>query len=832
MIPAASIEALGADEVPCYHCGERVAPGARYGANVDGAWRAMCCAGCEAVAAAILGHGLGDYYRLRESAGGVLPSVEHENADELTLYDDPAVQRAFVRRDADRREAQLLLEGVRCPACAWLNERVIAAQPGVLGVSVNAATHVLTVSWDSRHARLSALLRAVREIGYRASPFDPSRSLALQRAERRGALARIAVAGLGAMQVMMYAVPAYLAGEGEMSADIALLLRWASLALTLPVVFYSAWPFFAGAWRDVRAGRPGMDVPVALGIAVAFGASIAATFRGAGEVYFDSVTMFVFLLLLGRYFEIIARQRAGSALSHLARLVPEFASRLRDFPRSLESERVAASALGAGDVVLVRPGETFPADGVVAQGVGAASEALISGEARPVSKSPGSAVIAGSGNLSSPLFVRVARVGPDTVLSSILRLADRAAAEKPRLIRLADGVASWFIACVIALAAIAGGFWAVEDPGRALPAVIAVLVATCPCALSLSAPIALTVAVGEFAKQGLVVVRSRAVEMLAGAVDVVFDKTGTLTRGDLRLAETVLHGRAPRERCLVIAAAIEAASEHPIGKALAACADARGVRAEEIRNVPGAGIEARVDGARYRIGTLQFARELFNGSAPEVEPGEDTIVWLGGESGLLASFRLGDETRGEAEEAIDMLRALGVRIHLLSGDGGDAVRELALRLNLPVWEANAGPSRKRDYVAELQRQGSIVAMVGDGVNDAPVLAQADMSVAIGGGARIAQLRADAVLVSKDLRDLPRAIGHARRTLRIVRQNIAWAFIYNFLVLPLAFAGALTPWAAALGMSASSLVVALNALRLERGPHRARPVQAAPRLAAG
>jgi Cu2+-exporting ATPase len=823
VIPNDSIARNAGD--PCFHCGERVPPGARYSVRVDGLWKPMCCAGCEAVASAILGRGLGDYYRLRES----VCSTPQAGSDELELYDDPAVQRSFVRRNGDRSEALLLLEGLRCPACAWLNEQVISAQPGVLGVSVNYATHVATVSWDSARARLSDLLRAVQEIGYRASPFDASRASALQRAERRSALARIVVAGLGAMQVMMYAVPAYLAGDGEMSADIALLMRWASLALALPVVFYSAWPFFAGAWRDLRAGRLGMDVPVALGIAVAFAASVAATLRGAGEVYYDSVTMFVFLLLLGRYFEILARQRAGGALSHLARLTPEFANRLRDFPRSLESERVAVAALAAGEVVLVRPGETFPADGLVAQGVGAASEALVSGEASPVAKSPGSTVIAGSSNLSSPLFVKVTRIGPDTLLSSILRLADHAAAEKPRLIRLADRAVSWFIACVIALAGVAAWYWAAEDPARALPAFVAVLVATCPCALSLSAPIALTVAVGEFAKGGIVIARSRAVEALATADDVVFDKTGTLTRGELRLKEVAVLGGSSRERCLAIAAGIEAASEHPVGKALADAA--RGLGAGDIQNFPGVGMEAVIEGSRYRIGTLQFAGELFPGAMPDDDPGVDTVVWLGGESGLLASFRLGDEMRREAEEALEMLRSLGVRVHLVSGDGESAVREIAQRLNLPIAEANAEPARKRQYVAELQRQGRVVAMVGDGINDAPVLAQADLALAMGGGARLAQLRADAVLVSRDLRDLPRAIGQARCTLSIVRQNIAWAFAYNLLVLPLALAGALTPWAAALGMSASSLVVVLNALRLERRARRNRPASAAPRLAA-
>jgi Cu2+-exporting ATPase len=671
------------------------------------------------------------------------------------------------------------------------------------------------VRWDPERVRLSELLRAVREIGYRALPYDPARARAVGRAEKRSALARICVAGLGSMQVMMYAVPGYLAGDGEMTADIASLMRWASLALTLPVVLYSAWPFFAGAWRDLRAARLGMDVPVALGVAVAFGASAEATFRGGGEVYFDSVTMFVFLLLLGRYLEILARERAARAFGHLGRLVPEFASRLLDFPRSLDSERVAVAVLAPGEVVLVRHGETFPADGVVAQGDGDASEALLSGEAGPVAKRVGSLVIAGSGNLASPLCVRVTRVGAETMLSSIMRLAERAAADRPQLIRAADSVASWFIASVIALAALAAFFWTATEPARAVPAAVAVLVATCPCALSLSAPIALTIAVGELASRGIVVARGHAIETLAAASDVVFDKTGTLTRGEPWLKETTTLADTTPERCLAIAAAIEAASEHPIGRALAASGS--GLRADGILNCPGSGIEGRVEGARFRVGTREFAGALRPGRTPTEAPGEDTVVWLGGESGLLAFFRVGDEPRPEAREAVAALRARGLRVHLLSGDREPAVREVARLLGIGIVEANATPERKREYVAGLQRRARVVAMVGDGINDAPVLAQADVSLAMGGGARLAQLRADAVIVSRDLRELPGAIAHARRALKIVGQNIVWAFVYNVLVLPFALTGALTPWAAALGMSASSLVVALNALRLERAP---------------
>ena len=784
---------------PCFHCGEAVPAGARYGVTAEGRWRAVCCAGCEAVAATILGQGLGDYYRLRAPTG-VKPTSEAPG-DDLTVYDDPGVQCGFVHRDGNVCDALLLLEGIRCSACAWLNERTVARLPGVMEADVNYATHRMSVRWDSSRVRLSEILAAVRRIGYRASPHDPARFDALQSGERRDALWRLFVAGFGMMQVMMYALPAYLAGDGEMSADIGQLMRWASLALTLPVVAYSAAPFFSGTWRDLVAWRLGMDVPVALGVAVAFGASVAATVAGSGAVYFDSISMFVFLLLLGRYFELLARQRSTRSLQHLGRLVPEFAHRLGEFPRSLEADRVPTAALNPGDRVLVKPGETFPADGLVEEGSSLVSEALLSGEAKPVAKSAGSAVIAGAANLTSPLIVRVERIGPATVLSSILRLVERAAAEKPPLIELADRAASWFILAVLVLAAAAGLYWAAMDPGRALPVVVAVLVATCPCALSLATPIALTVAITELAGRGVVIARSHAVEALATVTDVVFDKTGTLTRGEPNLARVTICGGVAR-------AILDAA---PAGPAL---------RVAEIRNSPGAGIDARVEGRRYRIGTLAFARELASGFPSIVEDPRDSLVWLVDESGLLAAFRFEDALRPEAKEAVRALQALGVTVHLLSGDGEEAVRDVADGAGIGVARAQATPEHKREYVIGLQKRRRLVAMVGDGINDAPVLAQADVSVAMGGGARLAQMRADAVLVSQDLRELPRAIERARRTLKSVRQNVAWAFAYNLLALPLALSGMLTPWLAALGMAGSSLVVTVNALRLQTARRRA------------
>ncbi len=808
----------------CFHCGLPIRRDEGRSLHIGGGPRVFCCAGCEAAACAITGAGLDAYYRLRDEATG-RPAPDLSDAVAFAAYDDPAFQASFVVTDPDGcREAALLLEGVRCSACVWLNEQVIGRLPGVAGVSINYATRQARVRWDPARLKLADILAAVARIGYRAAPYDLARVDAVHQRERRVALWRLFVAGFGMMQVMMYALPAYVAGpDGGMPADVETLLRWASLALTVPVVAYSAQPFFFGAWRDLKAGRAGMDVPVALGIAVAFGASVWATLRDGGEVYFDSITMFVFLLLAGRYCELAARQRAGAALAHLGRVVPAQAERLRQFPGPVETERVAVSALRPGDFVLVRPGERVPADGVVAEGEGAVNESLLTGESRPVVKCPGRRVIGGSINTSSPLVVRVERVGADTAVAAIVRLVERALTERHRLVEVADRYAHVFVLAVIVLAAAAAAVWSVVAPERALWIAVSVLVVTCPCALSLATPAALTVATGELARRGIVVTRGHAVEALARATDVVFDKTGTLTEGEPQVAATVALGALPVARCLAVACAIEAASEHPFARALVRHAGAQPapVAPSRVVNHPGCGIEGEIDGAPYRIGTHDFCATLAGAACAAVRPQHEafSVVYLAAAGAWLARFELADTVKPGAAALIRGLEAMGKRVHLLSGDAEGPVRAIGDTLGIAAVRGEADPAAKQAYVARLQRGGATVAMIGDGINDAPVLAQADVSVALGTGAELAQARADAVLLSGDPAALGEAFEVARSAMRVIRQNLAWATVYNLAAVPAAAAGFVTPWMAGIGMSGSSAAVVLNALRLRRPESR-------------
>ena len=800
----------------------------------------MCCAGCEAVAHAIVANGLDDYYRHRDA----LPESPREALpmalQEAGLFDHPDMQQQFVARIEDGEgheyEAALIIEGITCAACVWLNEQHLARLAGVTAVHINYATRRARIRWDDRRLRLSEIIAAVAAIGYRAYPYDTTRADALARSERRAALWRLFVAGFGMMQVMMYALPAYLADKGSMTPDIEQLMRWASLTLTLPVILYSARPFFVSAWRDLRLGRAGMDVPVALGVGAAFGASVWATFRGSGAVYFDSVTMFLFFLLTGRYLELMARQEATRGIENLARALPAFASKLPCYP-ALDSERVAANALIVGDVVLVRPGESIPVNGEVLDGLSAADEALLTGESVPVAKCRGDMVCAGSINIESPLIVRVCEVGAQTRLAAIQRLAERAAAEKPQLVRIADRVAARFVVVLLVLACVSALLWSWFDPVRTLEVFVAVLVVSCPCALSLATPAALTVATGALSRMGVLVTRAHAIETLARARHFVFDKTGTLTEGRLALVDCLPLGVPTVEAALELAGALEQGSEHPIARALctAAANTASNTSAaqplptmevHELRAATGAGIEASIESIaskapeRMRIGSLEYAGALHGMSLPEaaqawVEAG-GTVVALASREGWLALFRLSDTLRREARAMVDGLRSAGVNLSILSGDSPLAVGQVAASLDIADAHGGLSSTAKHAFIERLQEQGAIVAMVGDGVNDAPVLAQAQVSIAMGGGTDLARSQGDIVLLSDNLAHLAAGIALARRTLAIVRQNLAWAAAYNLVAIPLAMAGMITPAIAGIGMSASSLLVVLNALRLKPG----------------
>ena len=799
----------------CFHCGLPVPSGIHFSVTWNGAARALCCHGCEAVAGAIIAAGLGNYYSFRTQAAPTGQELVPQALHKLATYDHPAIQRHFVRVLGTRREAALILEGITCAACIWLNEQHLRRLPGVLDVQVNYTTRRAQVTWDERHISLSQILAAIQNIGYRAHPFNPAHSQTLFTRERHTLLRRLGVAGIFGAQVMTLSVALYVGDWSGSDPALRGFFHWISLLLTAPVLVYSAQPFFRGAWNDLRHGRAGMDTPVALGLGVAFIASLWATLTGRGTIYFDAVTMFTFLLLGGRYLEWVARARASEAAEALVQAVPALATRIDS---TGDMKQVAVVELRPGDTVLVRPGENLPADGVVLDGCSSINESLLTGENLPLAKQPGDTVIGGSINNESPLTVRVENTGPDTILSAMLRLLERAQSEKPRLAQLADRVAAWFVVGVLALAALVGLYWWQQDAARVLPIVIAVLVVTCPCALGLATPIAMSVATGTLTRLGLLATRGHALETLARVTHFVFDKTGTLTEGKLRVRRTIALAALSHERALAFAAALERHSEHPIARAILDAAPPTIPATSAVINHPGEGLDGNVDEERLYIGTPAFIAQrvglrLDAKRLSALREDGGTVVVLASKKSLLAAFVLDDTLRAGAVELIDALTQQGKDVTLLTGDHAAAARHIALAAGISTFHAELKPADKLVHLQRLQQQGAIVAMIGDGVNDAPVLAAAQVSIAMGGAAHISSASADMILLCSDLRRLAIGLRIAQRTRAVIRQNLAWAVAYNLLAVPAAAAGLITPWIAALGMSMSSLLVVANALRL-------------------
>ncbi len=781
--------------------------------------RDFCCGGCLGIAQTIHAAGLDAFYDRRTELAD-RPAEGSDRADEFTPWDDVATHAGFVRDLPDgKREVSLLLEGIHCGACVWLIERWLAQRPGVAAVDVNFATRRARVAFHPARERLSGVLRAVAEVGYRAHPYDPARREALVQRESRTLLLRMAVALLAMMQVMMFAVPTYVTIDGVEPAH-RLLLEWASLTLTLPVLLYSAAPFFRGAWRDARLRRPGMDVPVAIGLVAAFGASAWSTFSGSGAVYYDSVTMFVALLLVARYVELAARRRAGDAVEAVARARPARGERFVDWPVRRDVEAVAASALSPGELVLVRAGATVPADGVVVEGRASVEEAILTGESRPLHRAPGDAVLAGSVVRDDALVVRVAAAGEATRLAAIERLVTRAAGERPRVARLADRVAARFVAFLLALAIATALVWSFVDPARALAITFAVLVVSCPCALSLATPAALAAAAGALARRHVVIARADALETLARVTHVVFDKTGTLTAGRVTLADIAWHREdISPDDAVALAAALEAQSEHPLAQAFRDAARGRALpRVDEWHVVAGHGVEGRVAGHVVRLGRPAFVAALSGQGLPVLTETLDpvaTLVALGDGRGVATLFALSDAIRPGAADLVAALASMRVVPVVLSGDRSATVEAVAARLGIADARGDAAPEDKRAAVAALQAAGAVVAMVGDGINDAPSLAQAQVSLSLGSATPLAQWTADVVVLSDDLRLVGATLSHARHTFRIVRENLGWAFAYNAIAIPAAAFGYVTPLAAAAGMSLSSIIVVANALRVAR-----------------
>ncbi len=793
----------------CFHCHLPIEGEPPCTTVVDEIEQPMCCPGCKMVTEAIIAGGLDNYYQHRTDYALQANSVSDKLREELRLYDRDDIQKDFViERSAEEKQASLLIEGITCAACVWLLENHVALIEGVGRVSVNLSTHEAQVSWNPEQVPLSTLLIAIHQIGYKAYPWREDRQEALLKKENRTFIRRLVIAGIGAMQVMMYAIALYSGAiSNDMTDPYRDFIRYISALVATPVVFYAAAPFFKAALRDLKVRNLSMDVPVSIAIGGSYLASLWATFTGSGEVYFDSVAMFTFFLLTGRYLELRARHATSRAARALRNSLPSSCLK----KEGNDYVRVPLKDLRAGDRVRVLPGDSIPADGIIIEGKSSVDESMLTGEYLPVKRSTSESVMGGSLNVDNAIDVEVTHVGDKTQMSAILQLLKHAQQDKPAIAKLVDKISSWFVGSVLLTAIAVFWYWSDIEPQHAFWIALSVLVVTCPCALSLATPTALTAATGYLHKLGFLVTRGHVLEGLGKINHIVFDKTGTLTKGKLLLEEVkVIEGcRLSEQQLTCIAAALESHSEHPIAKAFI---KPTSYIAENPVNHTGQGMEASIDGTSYRIGRPDFCTKNQILSLPDTS-GQWLLLSRNDEP--LCWFRISDSLREEAFDVIQKLKEYGHQITLLSGDQSSVVSSVASRLGIDHWQAEISPNGKLDYVRQLQKQGDQVLMVGDGINDVPVLAGANVSLAMGNASDLAKTTADAVLLSDDLNRLVDAFELMKKTRRVIRQNLGWSLAYNLTALPLAAAALIAPWMAAIGMSLSSLVVVGNAMRLDR-----------------
>ena len=791
----------------CFHCGEPVPTGSDFTLEIKGIVQPMCCPGCQAVAQTILECGLASYYEHR-TAPGIKGELVPSELAALTHYDLAEVQQEFVTETGTLREIQLSVEGLTCAACAWLIERHLMGLAGLHYVNVNTTTHRARIKWDPDRLSLSDILKGFAKIGYRAYPFQTHSQEALYAREVRSYMFRMALAGLGSMQVMMCAVALYMDFFISVEEEFMIYFKWISLLLSTPIMIYSAQPFYVGAWRSLKQGHLSMDVSVSLALIGAFVASIWATVFNTGEVYYDSITMFVFFLLLGRLLELRARRKASESSSNLARLVPIMATRI-----DADGEHeVPAKTLRVGDRVRVLAGATLPADGIITLGQASLNEAMLTGEQLPLLKQAGDPVFAGTISTDAPLEIRVNHPIEESRLAQIMRLQDSALDDKPAIAQLADVLSRHFILVLLLIAAAVWTFWHFHAPERAFWVTLSVLVATCPCALSLATPTALTSATAHLTRSGILLRRGHVLDVLTRANRIVMDKTGTLTTGNISLVGVQPLAELGEDECLAIARALEAYSEHPIARAFRSkgADDAVLLAASGVTPVIGHGIEGRIAGKHYRIGSARWL-----GLSDKQNAAQGLAIYLADETRPLARFTLADTVRADAGALIQAFKAAGLQTTILTGDSSPQADTVARELGVDELVKGVTPDGKLAYLKARETAGDISIMVGDGINDAPVLAGAHASFAMAGGTDLAKNSADAILLADDLSRLLTARTLALRTRRIIQENCAWSIGYNLLVLPLAASGWLPPYLAAAGMSLSSLIVVTNSMRLNR-----------------
>lgn len=814
----------------CFHCYEAVPTGINLSVEINHIQQPMCCIGCQAVAQTIIDNGLTQYYTVRTEPAQKGHPLVPEQLQKNKLLDEAVLQSEFIYQDKDCKEAILTIDGISCAACAWLIEMQLDKLDGLLSINVNASSQRATVRWQDDAVKLSDILLAIEHIGYQALPFKANDAEIRNKKQSKEFIKRLGISGILMMQIMMIAFGLYFGAFSGMAEHNKVYLRWVSFILTVPIIFYGALPFYTGAIKAIKAKRLSMDVPVSIAIILAFSASAWATVTQQGEVYFESVSMFTFLLLIGKFLEFRARSYAAQVSANLLKLMPMTAtkvvfsddSNVDNKPgNTVQSEQqqcpqkeimVAAKQLVPGDMVIIKPGEVVPADGLITAGASQLNEAMLSGEQLPIDKTINDTVFAGTLNGDGNITVQVKQASSQSFLSQLIRLSEQSQAHKPKIARLSDKIAQYFVALILLTSIATAIYWQQHMPEEAFWITLSVLVATCPCALSLATPTALTCATTRLNRAGIMIKGGHVMETMPQINCFAFDKTGTLTTGEFTISDIDLldtSAQYSRAQILAIAAALEAYSEHPIAKPFAEYRDYNLI-ADQVKVHSGQGVSGIINNIDYAIGKYTWLEKNTSFDKSANLNGANCVLMANKK--VIAAFYLMDKVRDDAFEALSILNVNNKTL-LLSGDSQLACDTLAKTLPLDSAFGGLSAQDKMQHIKDAQAQGYKVTMTGDGVNDSPVFGAAHVSIAMGCGADITKSGADVILLNNKMSSINTLIRVSYRTRRIILQNYLWAFGYNAIVLPLAVAGYITPYMAVIGMSASSILVISNSLRL-------------------
>jgi Cu2+-exporting ATPase len=778
-------------------------------AVIDGETRNFCCHGCLGVYELIHSQSLDAFYRQRCDWQPGRPAFAAVDAKEFA---------GDIVADGSKNRIEVLLSGIRCASCVWLVEKVLARLDGIVSARVNYATHRATIEWRNDVVTLDAILKTLSGIGYLPRPVRHGTQVELFSAEKRDLLLRFGTAGFFSMQLMLIIAALYAGFFQGIEHAYRLAFQLISWALATPVVFYSGWPFISNALRSIKNRALNMDTLVALGSLSAYFYSVAMIFTG-GEVFFDTSAMIVTFILLGRFLEAGSRLKAGSALAALADLQPREALLV-----DAEGETTLAplERIGEGALIEVLPGDRVPLDGAVTSGEADVDESMLTGESAPVTKSAGSTVYAGTCAITGRLRIRVSGNAKQTLLASIIRTVEEAQARKAPIQGVADKVAGWFVPVTILLAAATFAWWRLAGAPlvTALMNAVSVLVIACPCALGLATPLAILVGTTAVSRKGILVKGGDIFESVSKTTTVVFDKTGTITRGAPALTDTFDYGVS--SRFMQCCASLESLSRHPAGRAIAEGWQGEILPVEAFRAVTGMGVSGVIGGEEWLAGSRSLLEkeeiaisEECRSEAARLEASGKTTVFVACNRKPAGLFGLIDELRDDAGRMIEALRAQGLRLMILTGDNAGVARYIAGRCGITEVRAGLDPIGKADAIRELKRNGETVLMAGDGINDAPALTEADTGVTFGTATGIAIESAGVTIMTDDLELLGTLFAHSRKCFAVIRQNLAWAFGYNLIAVPLAVSGALHPIVSALLMATSSLVVVSNSLRLRK-----------------